>query len=177
MKSFMIPFIIVFFISSIFIVLGVWLLSANTDLIENGIKTEGKITAMVRKTDSEGSKMWHPVVEFTTNNGIQFSKEMIFGTSPPAYETGDAVEVLYYVGNPDSAVINSYFQMYVFPWIFIAVGIFIECIMVIVYIIKKRTSRNLTPGTSANNSAADTENESLYDKKADKDKENPFLLD
>ena len=177
MKNFITTFAFVFIISSVFIGIGVWLLTSNSNLIEHGISADGIISTLVQKTDSEGGRTWYPVVEFTTNNGKQFSKEMTFGSSPPAYNTGDAVEVLYYAGNPDSAVINSYFQMYVFPWIFIGVGIFIEFIMIIVYIITKQKNNNLPLRSSVNSSDSVSEHDSLYDKTSDKDKENPFLMD
>lgn len=171
-----IPLIFVFLFSSVFIIIGVIMLNDNKDLSEHGLTTEGRVVSMVEDYDSDNGTTYYPVVEFELEDGSRVTEKMNFGSNPPAYNVGDACEVIYYAGDPDSAKINSNFQLFVFPWIFIGVGMFIELIAIAIFIGVWRKNKKLV-FESYETPKNDNQENKLYTKNRDGDKQNPFLMD
>lgn len=66
--------------------------------------------------------LYFPVVSFTTADGNLYIFTQGGGSDPPAYEVGEAVEVLYNPENPHDATISSWVNVWMVPMIFIAVG-------------------------------------------------------
>jgi hypothetical protein len=79
-------------------------------------RAEGTVVAL-RHT----SRSYRPVVQFAPNGGAPVRFESEIGSSPPAFQVGEYVEVLYAPGNPSDALIDSFFQI----WFFQALAAFI----------------------------------------------------
>jgi hypothetical protein len=75
-------------------------------------------------TDNKGrsSSVYYPVVKFTPNNGEATTFESNSGSKPPAFRKGQQVEVLYDPQQPDSAMINSWLELWFLPGMFTGMG-------------------------------------------------------
>ncbi len=180
MKSTRIPIIIGTLISGIFIAIGAFFLQSGMDLNENGIHTTGTVVQINTKTDSDGDRSYYPVVEFQLGNGELFTQEMPYGSSPAGYDVGDPIEIAYYAGDPSSASVMTTFWIYVFPGIFIGVGIFIQLIFIIIFVAISRSNKKAQFGHSVSySSSSKEESDKLYERSSDKnkDRDNPFLMD
>jgi hypothetical protein len=60
------------------------------------------------------SHTWRPVVRYTAEGG-SYTFESSVGSKPPAYATGDQVEVRYPPGHPDQGQLNSLMEMWFAP--------------------------------------------------------------
>jgi len=181
-KGALIPLVVGLLFSAVFSGVGFYFLSANMDLDENGIHVDAIVVDMVTQRDSDGDNMYYPVVEFEIDNGETVTQKMTFGSSPPAYDIGEEVDVAYYEGDISSAAILSTFSMYVFPGIFIGIGSLFQFILVLVIIstVRRRKQGRSFVNSPSNNSTysdANDEDEPLYEKSSDKDNKNPFIVD
>ena len=84
-----------------------------------GIQTQGEVTSLAQSCDEDGCT-YSPVVRFKTQSGETVSFESSYSSSPPAYNVGESVEVIYSPENPEKAVIRGEGQ--VFRIIFMSVG-------------------------------------------------------
>ena len=84
-----------------------------------GIQTQGEVTSLAQSCDEDGCT-YSPVVRFKTQSGETVSFESSYSSSPPAYNVGESVEVIYSPENPEQAVIRGEGQ--VLRIIFMTVG-------------------------------------------------------
>ncbi|MFJ5674624.1 DUF3592 domain-containing protein [Streptomyces sp. NPDC093097] len=77
----------------------------------------------IGRRGSSSSPSAHPVVEFTTADGTSRTFRGSAGSSPPAYEVGERVEVLYRADSPGDARINGFIQMWVLPLVMGGLGL------------------------------------------------------
>jgi len=95
------------------------LVAANGRVVENQLKSHRK---RIRKNESPSLSVYHPIVEFTAQNGkvVRFTDAV--GTDPPDYQIGDRVSVLYHPQQIQNAQIQSWKRLWFFPTIAIGVG-------------------------------------------------------
>ncbi|MCH2021816.1 MAG: DUF3592 domain-containing protein [Saprospiraceae bacterium] len=125
-------------LSFIFLGIGIWLYMSKMELLNKGLEAEGEIIELTLKSNKPHSaKMYFPVIAFKLENGNIHQKQMSFGSNPAAYDIGQKVSVLYYKDKPETAIINSTFWMYIFPWIFIGLGILLEVILIIILVFQR----------------------------------------
>jgi len=166
--------------SGIFIFVGVIFLSNNQDLKEKGVQTEGICIGNNVSTNSEGNDIYKPIVRFQTTDGVAVETILSFGSGTPEFQEGEGVPLIYLENNPKASVtLNTPFWMETFPWIFLGVGIFINVITVLVFlIVRKRNYKNQGSNKGARDffeeSTDHHSDEKLYDKSDSKDK-NPFF--
>jgi hypothetical protein len=170
------PIVFLFIISSVFILIGAWILNSNTKLANNGIVTDGRVVSIEEDYDIDNGSTYYPVVEFELEDGSRTTVKMSFGSNPPSYDLGEACEVIYYAGEQDSAKINSTFELYVFPWIFIGIGILVELIAIFIFI-KLRRKNNNSNFESVELLNKRSLKDQLFSKKTRNDKQNPFFMD
>ncbi|HEY0289381.1 MAG TPA: DUF3592 domain-containing protein [Pseudomonas sp.] len=62
---------------------------------------------------SGGSLVYKPVIQFETHDGqlVEFTSSV--GSFPASHSVGERVEVVYMPSNPDSAKVNSFFELWV----------------------------------------------------------------
>lgn len=98
-------------------------------LDNEGATTTGTVVRLEQSDDSEGGCcVYSPVVEFEVN-GRTYSFEGDNASDPPAYEVGEAVEVIYNPADPDTAQINKWTERWLFPIIIIPVMILAALIL------------------------------------------------
>ena len=76
-------------------------------------QAEGTVTELV-----ENNGLFSPVIEYTDHLERQHQYRSTTSTNPPAYSVGDKVEILYERSHPDTAAINHWLHLYLFPLIF-----------------------------------------------------------
>lgn len=74
-------------------------------LEKEGIQAQGKVVSLVQNCDDDGCT-YAPVTRFTTENGQSISFQSSYYSSPPAYDVGESVVVVYSPENPEKAVIK-----------------------------------------------------------------------
>lgn len=89
-----------------FMAVGAGMYYYGTASTADWVLVPGEVTGLrtSESTDSDGfsSTTYCPTVAYTTAEGEAFEVNVAECSSPPAYETGDAVEVYYDPANPES---------------------------------------------------------------------------
>lgn len=85
--------------------------------IATGVGAEGVVIDLIAERDSDGDDVYYPRVRFATPAGepVEFTGSV--GSSPPAFDIGEAVAVLYNPSDPRDARIDSFFQLWFAPLI------------------------------------------------------------
>ena len=113
----------------IFLVAGLAMLSgAGHDALQTrhdiavGTTADGAVTDLIAGSGSDGDTVFYPRVRFITQSGDAIEFTGSSGTSPPAFEVGEAVTVLYNPASPGTARIKSFFQLWLLPIILGGMG-------------------------------------------------------
>lgn len=103
------------FLSIVFGLIGVGMLIGAAALaldtrsfVAAAKRAPGSVIELVEKRDSDGSVTYKPVVAFTADSGASVNFTSSFSSNPPAYDVGEAVEVLYSPDNPNDARIRGF---------------------------------------------------------------------
>jgi len=91
---------------------------------------QGEVINLTQSCDEDGCS-YKPVVRFETENGQTVSFEGTYSSSPPAYDIGESVTVIYSLSNPEKAVIKGEGQL--FRVIFMIVGGLIIAIGLLIF--------------------------------------------
>ena len=111
---------------------GVYAAYNALQLEQNGLITEGIVIEM-EESDSDGSRVWSPVVEFRVD-GQPYQFDGGIASSPPQYRVGDRVTVRYESGDPEHAQIDSWSERWLMPIILIPSMLFAAIVLNIVMI-------------------------------------------
>ncbi len=109
------------FFSLIATVVGLILWRRGSRLINKGRRTQGTIIDNIYKPDNEGSGVYYPVIEFTTDKNEKIKKELNVGTNPER-PIGQIVTVLYDPQNPADSVTSPGLQLEIIPRLLVALG-------------------------------------------------------
>ena len=112
------PFYLILF-GLIFFGIGAGLTYRQRALEGQGVQVQGKVVGLTQSCDDDGCT-YTPVVRFEMENGQTLSFEGTYSSSPPAYDIGEIVTVIYSITNPEKAVIKGEGQF--FRVIFMIVG-------------------------------------------------------
>jgi hypothetical protein len=113
-------------IGSIFTVVGLGLLIAcsivtlkSQKFIKEAMRAPGEVVSMSAHTSTSSSKSgsrtsttYAPVVHFTTAEGKEITFTSGVSSSPPAFDTGDQVTVLYMRDDPNHAEVDSFMALW-----------------------------------------------------------------
>lgn len=84
---------------------------SQLEFLRTAVHAEGRVIANQR--DGSGSKAsYHPVVQFSTEDGEPVEFRGDIGSSPPAFDVGEVVGVRYQPDHPADARINTPMQMW-----------------------------------------------------------------
>lgn len=125
------------------IVLGVigallWLNVRN--FVQTAEHAEGTVIELVENRGKEGNRTYRPLVEFTDHQGQRREFLSSSGSNPPRYSVGDKMPILYDRDRPNSASINHWLDLYLFPFV-LGIVAAVNLIMSIVFFLlgsKKR---------------------------------------
>lgn len=108
---------------------GVYAAYTSWQLENEGETTTGTVVSLEESNTSEGGCcVYSPVIEFTVN-GQNYSFEGDNASSPPAYDVGEEVSVLYHPNDLENAQINKWSERWLMPVILIPAMLFGALIM------------------------------------------------
>ncbi len=105
MKNAMIVPLVLLTTSLVFMGIAGWLFYQQKLLENRGMTAIGTVTRLVASTDSDGTT-YAPVFEFKTQGGRTFEIQSDSYSSPPAYEVGQRVTIIYDPEKPSNAQID-----------------------------------------------------------------------
>ena len=94
----------------------------NLDLIKNGNKTTAIVIDLERDLASD-SNGFTPIFKFTTNTGEIVTFKGFGASSPPAFKTGEEVNIVYNPNKPSNAKVLTYFGTFGLTILLVAVSI------------------------------------------------------
>ena len=98
---------------------SLWAIFNNLKLLLTGTRTQGVIVGadeQLRRGDSRHKKVYyHPVIEFTSEEGNLFQFTFASGSARRRPEIGKSVTVIYQSGQPDKATLNSFMGLWAGP--------------------------------------------------------------
>jgi hypothetical protein len=103
----------------VFFGIGAGLAFKQYVLERDGAEAQGKVVSLDQSCDDDGCT-YSPVVSFQTRGGKSVTFDSTYSSSPPAYDIGETVTVIYPPDAPEKAVIKG--EGAVFRIIFMAVG-------------------------------------------------------
>jgi hypothetical protein len=110
-------------IGSIFLIVGIIITLNTRSFVAKSVTTQGTVIDLIRRTSgSSRSSVYYPMIQFTTSSGDRIIFEANSGSSQPAFKKDQQVEVLYNPQQPNSAVINSWAELWLLPVICTAMG-------------------------------------------------------
>jgi hypothetical protein len=80
------------------------------NFISHAARATGQVTSL-----TERSGNYYPVVSFDDAGGDHHTLYSSMGSSPPGYQVGDRVTILYAPGNPANARIDSFLSTWIIP--------------------------------------------------------------
>jgi hypothetical protein len=89
----------------LFFAIGSGLTMRQRSLEGQGIEVSGSVVALQENCGSDGCT-YAPEIQFTTTNGQSVQFISSYSSSPPAYEVGEDVTVVYPSDNPTNAIIK-----------------------------------------------------------------------
>ena len=97
-------------IGLLFFAIGSGLTMRQRTLEQQGIEAHGTVVDLHENYDSDGST-YAPVVQFRTHDGQAIEFVSSYSSSPPAYDVGESVTVVYPSENPTKAIIKGEGQL------------------------------------------------------------------
>jgi hypothetical protein len=113
-----------FALLGLFLVAGLGMLGGAGYLVADtrhdiavGASAEGVVIDLILSRDSDGDDTYYPRVRFATPTGESVEFTGSVGSTPAAFDVGEAVAVLYDPADPQDARIDSFFQLWFGPLI------------------------------------------------------------
>lgn len=97
--------LIFFLFGVLFFAIGSGMTLRQRTLEGQGFEVPGMVVDLQENYDSDGST-YTPVVQFKTNSGQSIEFTSSYSSSPPAYDVGESVTVVYPPDNPSDAIIK-----------------------------------------------------------------------
>ena len=94
-----------FLFGLLFFAAGSGMTMRQRTLEKQGVEAQGVVVDLEENYDSDGST-YAPVVQFQTNSGQSIEFVSSYSSSPPAYDVGKNVTVVYPPDNPADAIIK-----------------------------------------------------------------------
>ena len=118
-KSFMRGPVFIILFGLVFFGVGAGLSYKYFTLQRNGEQTQGQVVGLSEQCDDDGCA-YAPVVSFKTRDGTETYYRSNYFSSPPAYDVGERVTVIFDPENPEKAAVKG--EGSTFRIIFMTVG-------------------------------------------------------
>ncbi len=82
----------------------------------------GTVTDLDR-SESDGDTSYCPVIDFSTTDGQNVRYHASICSSPPAFDVGDSVKIIYDPSNPKNVQMENFWDEYVAPFVLGVVGL------------------------------------------------------
>lgn len=133
--------ILLLFSAVLFMAGAVWY-SYNYWFTRNAILASGQIVDVVSsgKTD-------HPVIQFTTADGVVVEFTSVSGQNASAFTIGKPVEVYYDPTSPQRARLNSFMSLWFGPMMLNVVGLIDAVVGIVLYAVLRHKAENIAKPT------------------------------
>ena len=102
----------------VFLTVGLYTLHSEIEFRKGAVRAPGTIVDLLPERGSKGGTLYKPVFEFADASDREHRVTARIGSSPPSYERGEAVTVLYRPGNPEAAQLDSFIDSWFLPLVF-----------------------------------------------------------
>jgi hypothetical protein len=120
-------YFVVFILAISFTLVGGYYLGENLKLAKSQYEFDGVVSHNEKVRGSKGSISYLPVININYF-GRRITKKAKLSSSPASYQSGDRVKVFYRPEITDKVLIKTTFRVYIFPSIFLVVGLFMLAI-------------------------------------------------
>lgn len=110
------------FLGVILLLIGISLMSKTIKMTNRGITVEAQVSN-IKVSRTSKTTSYTPEVKFKTLTGDTVSVSLNKYTGRSPYSVGDNVSIIYLQDDPKTIILDSFFNKYGFPVIFIVVGI------------------------------------------------------
>ncbi|MEQ9091363.1 MAG: DUF3592 domain-containing protein [Balneola sp.] len=114
--------LIIVFIASIAVILGIVQWQKGKKLLGKGIKARAVVYKNINKSRNSDSGYYYPVIRFQTEDDKWITQELNFGQTNPK-EVGTELDILYDPQEPTIVDINSKFRLEILPRVLVSVGL------------------------------------------------------
>lgn len=122
-----------------FIAIGGWIWLGRTVMfVAKASKTSGTIVEVIREKGRYGSVEYRPIYKFADASGVVHTQRSLVSSSPPSFEVGETVGVLYEVAQPTHSNIDSFGELWLGPVVFSGIGFLIVGIIIFPHKTKPR---------------------------------------
>jgi len=136
------------------LLLGVaaWIAQDNIRFMERAARVEGEVVDVVRVQgvttgrQSRRSSAWYPVIAYTPQGGSLITKRSNIGSSPPSYDKGDKLTVMYEPSAPEDFQIDSPVSIWMSTFVLGFIGFLAASIgLVMVWVVRRGVGKSTTP--------------------------------
>lgn len=103
---------------------GLWFVTANANLLRHAERAPGEVVDIVEERGARGAKLYYPVVRYRPR---QQDASITFKATPglvwaSPFDVGERVTVAYKEGDPEDAMIVSFWMLWFMPVILMVFG-------------------------------------------------------
>jgi len=130
-------------VGGLLVAIGVFLFIRTRIFIGKAQEVQGTVIQMVWSSNSDGGGGYSPVYQFRAINGQMITVQDSLSSSPPMFETGQTIDVLYDPENPQNARIKKFMSLYFVSILLGGMGLIFGGIGVVLLIFRILDSLNL----------------------------------
>jgi hypothetical protein len=101
---------------------GGFSLNHSRSFSDGGVSVQGVVVDLAYSRDSDGDGTYAPVVEYRDREGRPHTYRSSSGSSPPSYDVGERVTILYRPDQPSRAVIDDFWDRWALPAFLLGFG-------------------------------------------------------
>lgn len=109
-------------VGAIFLLVGVFLTYQTNDFMNNAVGTSGTVVAVETIYSNDGTS-YKPTFSYVDQTGKQYQAETFISSSSYNFSRGTLVDIFYDTRDPSDIRIDSWFSIWGFGFIFMAIGI------------------------------------------------------
>lgn len=143
MKKFRFLFYIFALIGAIIFIVALFVIKSELNVVRNGIETTGIVVDQSVSKSSNGSYLYHPIIQFSTEDNREITFRSPEGRSQSRFHLGERINVIYLPTEPHRATINNFLGLYgagtilsIFGLVFASTG------LIPLYFIRRRATRD-----------------------------------
>ena len=120
-------YVIAFSIGVVSLIVSLYLFSESVNLIKTGNRTIAVVEQLNRESGRKGKSTYRPIFRFMAN-GKEIHYPYKIASSPPDWEIGEKVTIIYRTDDPENPMVLTYFGA--FGWAVISLVIAISLLVI-----------------------------------------------
>lgn len=131
---------------------GLGFTAYTTWFLHHSATIKGTIVSLREVHDAQDDSITYaPVFTFTASDGRSYAVSSNTGNNPPAFTTGQPIDIRYNPTNPNGAKIDTFLQLWLFPLVFAILGALATAFGYVLLRYERRANPQfaLVPGSTA----------------------------